>query len=219
MARVTKDGADLHVERWRDHWVLDKGFDDDIEAMTVRIGTIQRWFKTTSKEAVAQVGLQDFEYETLHALMIRDTPGRASPGELAQEMGVSNAGVTGRLDSMEKKGWLKRMPGAADRRRVEVEATREGLRLWREAMALRGSAEDDVGTALTPAGAGHAQPAAQEDDAVHRGAKGRGRVAAPGLACAACVAHRMAGAQRRAATPRQARRHAYACQCYRGALV
>ncbi len=146
---MTKDGADLHVERWRDHWVLDKGFDDDIEAMTVRIGAIQKWFKTTSKDAVAQVGLQDFEYETLHALMIRDTPGRASPGELAQEMGVSNAGVTGRLESMEKKGWLKRMPGAADRRRVEVEATREGLRLWREAMALRGSAEHDVGTALT----------------------------------------------------------------------
>jgi DNA-binding MarR family transcriptional regulator len=146
---VTKDEADLHVERWRDHWVLDKGFDDEVEAMTVRIGSISRWFKLTTKEAVAKVGLQDFEYETLHALMIRDTPGRASPGELAQEMGVSNAGVTGRLDSMEKKGWLKRMPGAEDRRRVEVEASREGLRLWREAMDLRGSAEDDVVTALT----------------------------------------------------------------------
>ena len=48
--------------------------------MTVRIGTIQKWFRTTSKAAVATVGLQDFEYETLHALMIRDTPGRASPG-------------------------------------------------------------------------------------------------------------------------------------------
>ena len=118
---------------------------------------------------MAQVGLQDFEYETLHALMIRDTPGRASPGELAQEMGVSNAGVTGRLESMEKKGWLKRMPGADDRRRVEVEATREGLRIWREAMALRGSAEDDVAHALDPAGAGHPEPAAQEDDAAHRG--------------------------------------------------
>ncbi len=81
--------------------------------------------------------------------MIRDTPGRASPGELAQEMGVSNAGVTGRLDGMEKKGWLKRTPGAGDRRRVEVEATREGLRLWREAMALRGSAEEHVAKVLT----------------------------------------------------------------------
>jgi DNA-binding MarR family transcriptional regulator len=147
---VTKDEADLHVERWRDHWVLDKSFDDAIEAMTVRLASISKWFRFTTKAAVAQVGLQDFEYETLHHLMIRDTPGRASPGELAQEMGVSNAGVSGRLDSMEKKGWLKRMPGVEDRRRVEVEATREGLRIWREAMELRGSAENEMAQVLTP---------------------------------------------------------------------
>ena len=146
---MTKDGADLHVERWRDHWVLDQAFDDGVEAMTVRIWTIHKRFRAATKEAASRVGLQDFEYETLHALMIRDTPGRASPGELAQEMGVSNAGVTGRLDSMEKKGWVKRMPGVDDRRRVEVEATREGLRLWRAAMQLRGTVEDDVATALT----------------------------------------------------------------------
>lgn len=148
---MTKDEADLHVERWRDHWVLDEEFDDAVEAMTVRIGSISKWFKATSKAAVAQVGLEDFEYETLHHLMIRETPGRASPGELAQSMGVSNAGVTGRLEGLEKKGWLKRTPGADDRRRVEVEATREGLRIWREAMSLRGSAENDVASALTPA--------------------------------------------------------------------
>ena len=148
---MTKDAADLHVERWRDHWVLDKGFDDDIEAMTVRIGSISRWFRSTTKSAVATVGLEDFEYQTLHALMIRETPGRASPGELARELGVSNAGMTGRLDSMEKKGWLKRETGTDDRRRVEVEATREGLRIWRAAMDLRGSAEDRVAHALTRA--------------------------------------------------------------------
>ena len=148
---MDKDAADLHVERWRDHWVLEKGFDDDIEAMTVRIGSIIRWFRAAEKTAVATVGLQDFEYQTLHALMIRETPGRASPGELAHELGVSNAGMSGRLDSMEKKGWLKREPGAEDRRRVEVEATREGLRIWRAAMDLRGSAEDDVAQVLTKA--------------------------------------------------------------------
>ena len=147
---MTKDEADLHVERWRDHWVLDKGFDDGIEAMTVRIARISNFFRDTTKSAVARVGLQKFEYDTLHALMIRETPGRASPGELAQEMGVSNAGVSGRLESMGKKGWLKRLPGLDDRRRVEVEATREGLRIWREAMSLRGSAENDVAQVLTP---------------------------------------------------------------------
>jgi DNA-binding MarR family transcriptional regulator len=64
-------------------------------------------------------------------------------------MGVSGAGVTGRLDSMERKGWLKRTPGSEDRRRVEVEATREGLRLWRAAMDLRGAAEELAAGALT----------------------------------------------------------------------
>jgi DNA-binding MarR family transcriptional regulator len=146
---VTTDEADLHVERWRDHWVLDQPFDDDVEAMTVRIVTIRKWFRTTTKKALAQVGLQDFEYDTLHALMIRDTPGHASPGELAAALDVSGAGMTGRLDSMEKKGWIKRKPGELDRRRVEVEATREGLRLWREAMALRGSAEELAAAALS----------------------------------------------------------------------
>lgn len=148
---MTRDAADQHVERWRDHWVLENGFDDDIEAMTVRINTISRWYRATSKTAVAAAGLQVFEYQTLHALMIRETPGRASPGELAQELGVSNAGISGRLDSMEKKGWLKREPGVGDRRRVEVEATREGLRVWRSAMTLRGSAEDEVAAVLTRA--------------------------------------------------------------------
>jgi DNA-binding MarR family transcriptional regulator len=144
-----RDDADLHVERWRDHWVLEEPFDEDVELLTTRIVNIRAWLRSTTREAVAQVGLADFEYETLHALMIRDTPGRASPGELASSMGVSAAGVTGRLDSMEKKGWLKRMPGVEDRRRVEVEATREGLRLWRAAMALRGADEELAAAALT----------------------------------------------------------------------
>lgn len=147
---MAKDEADLHIERWRDHWVLEDEFDDAVEAMTVRIGSINKWFRDTSKTAVAQVGLEDFEYETLHHLMIRETPGRASPGELAHSMGISNAGVTGRLEGLEKKGWLKRTPGVDDRRRVEVEATREGLRIWREAMSLRGAAENDVASALSP---------------------------------------------------------------------
>ena len=146
---MTRDAADLHVERWRDHWVLEERFDDDIEAMTVRIANIQKHFRTTTKAALATVGLQDFEYETLHALMIRDVPGQASPGDLAQQLGVSNAGITGRLEGMEKKGWLKRMPGRDDRRRVEVEVTRAGVHIWREAMSLRGSAEDEVAQVLT----------------------------------------------------------------------
>ena len=145
---MPKDHADLHVERWRDHWI-DITFDDEVEAMTVRIGTLDRFFTRAKQAALTDVGLQDFEYDTLHRLMIRDTPGRASPGDLARDLEVSGAGITGRLDGLERRGFLKRTPAADDRRRVDIEVTKEGAAIWRRAMALRGSAEDDLATALT----------------------------------------------------------------------
>jgi DNA-binding MarR family transcriptional regulator len=145
---MPKDSADLHVERWRDHWI-DITFDDEVEALTVRIVNLNRFLREAKQSALQSMGLQDFEYDTLHTLMIRDTPGHASPGALAQELGVSNAGMTGRLDGLEKQGWIKRMPGADDRRRVDVEVTRAGAALWRRAMDLRGTAEDELAAALT----------------------------------------------------------------------
>jgi len=145
---MPKDAADLHVERWRDHWV-DITFDDEVEALTVRVINIARYLRETKQAAVAELGLQDFEYRTLHHLMIRETPGHASPGALAQDLGVSNAGMTGRLDTLEKKGWIKRIPGAGDRRRVDIEVTRAGATVWRRAMALRGNAEDELAGALS----------------------------------------------------------------------
>ena len=44
--------------------------------MVERIGAIARYLKSTKKDALADTGLQDFEYDTLHLLMIRDTPGQ-----------------------------------------------------------------------------------------------------------------------------------------------
>ena len=145
---MPKDWADLHVERWRDHWI-DVTFDDEVEAMTMRIVALDRYFTRTKQAALADVGLQDFEYHTLHRLMIRDTPGRASPGDLARDLDVSGAGITGRLDGLEKRGFVKRTPGTDDRRRVDIEVTKEGAAIWRRALALRGDAEDDLATALT----------------------------------------------------------------------
>lgn len=137
------DWADRHVARWRDHWI-DVRFEDDVEAIVTRIGRLKRYFRETTQAALAEVGLQDHEYDTLHQLMIRDTPGHASPSDLADDLGISGAGMTGRLDALERAGWIQRRPSADDRRRVEVEVTRTGAAVWRQAMDLRGRAEDDV---------------------------------------------------------------------------
>jgi DNA-binding MarR family transcriptional regulator len=146
---MAEDFADRHVARWRDHWI-EIPFDDEVEAATVRFARIERWFREAKQRAALEVGLQDFEYDTLHMLMIRDTPGRATPRDLARDLGVSPAGMTGRLDGLEKAGWIQRTTSTADRRRVDVEATGAGVAVWRRAMALRGQAEEQLLGELTP---------------------------------------------------------------------
>jgi DNA-binding MarR family transcriptional regulator len=138
-----QDFADRHVARWRNHWI-DTPFDDEIEAATVRLARIFRYLRDSKHAAAAAVGLQSFEYETLHLLMIRDTPGHASPRALADDLGVSPAGMTGRLDTLEKAGYLKRTPSSTDRRSVHIEATSAGVDVWRRAMALRGRDEQEL---------------------------------------------------------------------------
>jgi DNA-binding MarR family transcriptional regulator len=136
-----QDWADRHVARWRNHWI-DIEFEDDVEAIVARCQRLVRHWRQESQRALAETGLQDFEYETLHQLMIRDTPGHASPSRLAEELGISYAGMTGRLDALEAAGWVQRQPHADDRRRVEIEVTRSGVAVWRSAMARRGATED-----------------------------------------------------------------------------
>ncbi len=143
-----KDWTDLHVERWREHWI-DVDFDDDVEAIVTRIARLARYLKGTVATALVETGLQDFEYDTLHALMIRDTPGVASPTELAEVLKVSAAGMTGRLDGLERAGWVQRAPSPEDRRRVIVEVTKAGVDVWRRTQGGRGAQEADLVEALT----------------------------------------------------------------------
>lgn len=143
------DWADRHVARWRNHWI-DLDFDPEVEAIVVRMARLMRYLKDTSREALDRVGLQDFEYQTLHQLMVRETPGHATPSELAEELGLSGAGMTGRLDGLEKAGWIQRSPAAEDRRRVDIEVTQAGMAIWKQAMKLRGTTEDELIAALDP---------------------------------------------------------------------
>ena len=156
----------------------------------VRIGRLRQYFKLTSQQALAQTGLQDFEYDTLHHLMVSDTPGHASPSSLATSLGISNAGMTGRLDSLEAAGWIQRTPDIDDRRRVSIEVTRSGAAIWRRAMSLRGRAEDERRARAGCRGAGHAGRPAQEDDVDDRGHARRGVGVLRGCPAPSQVDHR-----------------------------
>ncbi|MGD9530915.1 MarR family transcriptional regulator [Pseudonocardia sp.] len=46
--------------------------------------------------------------------------GTSTPGEIGERTGLAPASVTGVLDRLEAKGYVRRTPSATDRRRVEV---------------------------------------------------------------------------------------------------
>jgi DNA-binding MarR family transcriptional regulator len=142
-----EDSVDRHVARWQ-HWD-EISFDDEVEAAVTRIGMLAKHLKRAAKQAAEEVGLHWFEYETLHALMIREVPGTATPTELADRLMVSPAGISGRLEGMEQAGLLRRVRSETDRRRVDVEITPEGRARWKSTMRLRGQAEEAMLGALS----------------------------------------------------------------------
>ncbi|MEU6408483.1 MarR family transcriptional regulator [Microbispora sp. NPDC046933] len=140
------DSVDRHIARWRGR----APFDERVEAIVTRMQFLVKHLAQAKDTALAAVGLQDFEYETLHWLGARGEGGRATPSELAAELKVSPAGMTGRLDTLEKAGLVRRVRSAEDRRRVDVELTSEGRALWLKAMDLRGEVEDAMVGVLGP---------------------------------------------------------------------
>jgi DNA-binding MarR family transcriptional regulator len=140
------DSVDRHIARWRGK----APFDERVEAIVTRMQFLVRHLSRGKDTALAVVGLQDFEFETLHRLGSRGEGGRATPSELATELKLSPAGMTGRLDTLEKAGLVRRIRSEEDRRRVDVELTEQGRATWLRAMDVRGEAEDAMVGVLTP---------------------------------------------------------------------
>lgn len=150
MPDLPEDATDRHVARWRGHWVLqDQPYDDTVEAVITRMQVITAHLDQHKRSAAQGAGLEDHEHDTLHRLMISETPGTASPTALAKRLRISPAGMSGRLASMEKAGYLRRTSDADDRRRLGVEVTQAGIDAWRRAIGARGNEEERILDALT----------------------------------------------------------------------
>lgn len=140
---MAEDWTDRHIARWHNHWIGVE-FDESVEGITVRINRLWRHLDRTTRQTLDQAGIDLQDYNALHMLMIRDTPGTASPTDLARDLGLSPAGMTGRLDTLEAAQLVQRRAHPDDRRRVSVEVTKAGADLWRGAMAQRGAAETEL---------------------------------------------------------------------------
>jgi DNA-binding MarR family transcriptional regulator len=98
---------------------------DDYERIS-RFRYRLRRFLRISEEFCKEQGLTPLQYQLL--LHAKGFPGRdwASIGELAERLQAQHHGVVALIDRCEKLGLVKRSPGQADRRVVEVHLLPKG---------------------------------------------------------------------------------------------
>ncbi|MCX4533138.1 MarR family winged helix-turn-helix transcriptional regulator [Streptomyces sp. NBC_01669] len=132
-----RDWTDGHVERWKP--VL-PDLDPDVEGAVMRMKRLSVHLRRVREQSLVDFDLDRQEFETLHKLAGRG--GKAAPSELAADLDLAPASVTGRLDALERRGFICRTPSTTDRRRVDVELTEEGRSTWLGAMDFLGHEED-----------------------------------------------------------------------------
>ncbi|MER6994498.1 MarR family transcriptional regulator [Streptomyces sp. NPDC000410] len=131
-----RDWTDEHVERWLP--VL-PGLDPDVEGAVTRMMKLSVHLRRVREQSLVDFELERHEFDTLHKLAGRG--GAATPSELAADLDLAPASVTGRLDTLERRGLVRRTPSQADRRRVVVELTPDGRATWLGAMDVLGNEE------------------------------------------------------------------------------
>jgi DNA-binding MarR family transcriptional regulator len=128
---------DDQVQRLVDQW-RDERPDLDLEAMATvaRILQLARLINGVINELAADHGLQQAEGDVLFTLRRAGAPYRLSPAALSASLLVSSGTLTSRLDRLEGKGLIERVPHPTDRRSTEVQLTDEARRAVDEAVTV-----------------------------------------------------------------------------------
>ena len=96
------------------------------------------------------LGLQEGEFDVLATLRRSGAPFTLSPTQLYEAMMLSSGGMTARLNRMEKRGLIARLPNPEDRRGVLVQLTDQGHNLIERAVALHAENETRLLSSLRP---------------------------------------------------------------------
>ena len=107
-------------------------------------------------------GLRFIDYSVLRVLDLVGEPHRMSPTELSEIVVRSSGGMTQILDRLEHAGLIARTPDPADRRKVLIALTDEGMRTADAANARYAAERERLLAGLSP------DEVQRLDDAIHR---------------------------------------------------
>jgi DNA-binding MarR family transcriptional regulator len=95
--------------------------------VTARLSRIGPHLARRQEAVFGRFGLNRGEVGALSALRVAGPPHRLSPTRLAKGLMLSSAGITSRIDRLERRGFVTRLPDPNDRRGVIIELTPAGL--------------------------------------------------------------------------------------------
>jgi len=116
--------------------------------VTARISRVGLHVARMQEEAFARFGLNRGEVGVLGALLLAGSK-QLSPTQLFKGLMLSSAGITSRLDRLERSGYVRRTRHPNDRRGVLVELTPAGRKVFEQAVSADASREKDLVGHLT----------------------------------------------------------------------
>lgn len=100
-----------------------------------RITRLARRLDLARGAAFADYSLEGWEFDVLSALRRAGRPYQLSPGQLVADTLVTSGTMTNRVDRLEQKGLVRRIPDPSDRRGVRVRLTAQGREVVDAALA------------------------------------------------------------------------------------
>ena len=117
--------------------------------VTARISRIGLHIARRQEEAFGRLGLNRGEVGVLGALRFAGPQQQLSPTRLFKGLMLSSAGITSRLDRLERRGYVKRRRDPDDRRGVLVELTDAGREVLDQAVSANTGGEKELLANLT----------------------------------------------------------------------
>jgi DNA-binding MarR family transcriptional regulator len=139
------DAVDRKLEIWRREL---PDLDLVTEGLVERIQKLGRYLDRSLGETAAAHGLTIGDWHLLGALRAAGPPYRVTSGGLADQLGVTAGALTGRIDRLEQRGFVRRAPDDGDRRVTHVELTDAGRDTWTAAVAVQARREQLVAAGL-----------------------------------------------------------------------
>ena len=135
------DWTEALLERWAE---LRPELDLKPYLVSARISRLALHLARSQEEVFARFGLKRGEVGVLSALRTADARDRLNPTRLFKGLMLSSAGMTKRLDALEGRGLIRRLPDPDDRRGVRLELTADGRRIVDRAVTANTVAEQEL---------------------------------------------------------------------------